>query len=70
LAGLTRGRTAVTIAHRLSTAEGADEVLVIDAGRVVQRGTHAALLAEGGVYGRLYASWDAQRAAAAPPRQS
>ena len=65
LAGLTRGRTAVTIAHRLSTAEGADEVLVIDAGRVVQRGTHAALLAQGGVYGRLYASWDAQRAAAA-----
>jgi len=58
---LTRGRTAVTIAHRLSTAEAADEVVVIDHGEVVQRGEHAALVAEGGVYGRLYASWTAQR---------
>jgi putative ABC transport system ATP-binding protein len=57
---LTRGRTAVTIAHRMSTAEAADEVLVVDAGRVVQRGTHAELLREGGVYGRLHASWVAQ----------
>ncbi len=62
-AALTRGRTSVTIAHRLSTAESADEVLVVDSGRVVQRGSHAALLTEGGVYGRLYAAWDAQRAA-------
>jgi len=58
---LTRGRTAVTIAHRLSTAEAADEVLVVDRGRVVQRGPHAALVAEGGVYGRLHASWVAQQ---------
>ncbi|MCH1868303.1 ABC transporter ATP-binding protein/permease [Nocardioides sp. CFH 31398] len=56
------GRTSVTIAHRLTTAENADEVLVVDAGRVVQRGPHAALLAEGGTYGALHASWVAQQA--------
>ncbi|GGF32144.1 multidrug ABC transporter ATP-binding protein [Marmoricola endophyticus] len=55
-----RGRTSVTIAHRLSTAEQADEVLVFDAGRVVQRGPHAALVEQGGVYGRLHASWVSQ----------
>ncbi|HZB34381.1 MAG TPA: ABC transporter ATP-binding protein [Streptosporangiaceae bacterium] len=59
LDGLTRGRTAVTIAHRLSTAETADEVLVFDRGRIVQRGPHRALVAEPGVYQRLYASWSA-----------
>ncbi|MFT4215821.1 MAG: ABC transporter ATP-binding protein [Micropruina sp.] len=58
---LLAGRTCVTIAHRLSTAEDADEVLVVDAGRIVQRGSHHRLLAEGGVYGRLHASWTAQR---------
>ena len=57
LAGLTSGRTTITIAHRLSTAEAADEVLVFDAGRLVQRGSHEELLAEGGVYGGLHASW-------------
>jgi len=60
---LMRGRTSVTIAHRLSTAENADEVLVVDAGRIVQRGPHHALVAEGGVYGRLHASWTAQQSA-------
>lgn len=57
---LTSGRTSVTIAHRLSTAERADLVVVMDRGRVVQRGSHGALVAEGGVYGRLHASWVAQ----------
>jgi ATP-binding cassette subfamily B protein len=57
LAGLTSGRTTVTIAHRLSTAEAADEVLVFDQGVLVQRGHHRDLVAEGGVYGRLHASW-------------
>jgi ATP-binding cassette subfamily B protein len=57
------GRTSVTIAHRLSTAENADDVIVFDRGRVVQRGPHAALVAEGGVYGRLHASWVAQSSA-------
>ncbi len=58
---LTTGRTSVTIAHRMSTAEQADEVVVVDDGRVVQRGPHATLLAEGGVYGRLHASWMSQQ---------
>ena len=58
LDAVTRGRTTVAIAHRLSTAESADEVLVIDQGRVVQRGPHAKLVADpSSVYGRLYASW-------------
>ncbi len=57
LAGLTVGRTTVTIAHRLSTAESADRVLVFDDGRLVQDGTHARLVDEDGVYGLLHASW-------------
>lgn len=60
---LMSGRTSVTIAHRLTTAENADEVVVVDAGRIVQRGPHAALVAEeGGVYQRLHRSWAAQQA--------
>jgi len=60
LDSLTRGRTTLAIAHRLSTAEGADEVLVVDAGVVVQRGPHAELVQSDGVYARLHASWIAQ----------
>lgn len=56
---LMTGRTSITIAHRLSTAEQADEVLVFDQGRIVQRGSHAELVEQGGVYGRLHASWTA-----------
>jgi ATP-binding cassette, subfamily B, bacterial len=60
---LMRGRTSVTIAHRLTTAEGADEVIVVDKGRIVQRGPHAVLAQqEGSVYAGLYASWVAQQA--------
>lgn len=59
---LMAGRTSVTIAHRLSTAESADEVVVVDAGRIVQRGPHAELKDQPDtVYARLYASWVAQR---------
>ena len=54
---LTSGRTSITIAHRLATAEAADEVLVFDQGRLVQRGAHAELLASGGVYAAMYADW-------------
>ncbi|GAA2467118.1 multidrug ABC transporter ATP-binding protein [Winogradskya humida] len=58
LDAVTRGRTTVAIAHRLSTAESADEVIVVDAGRVVQRGPHSLLVAqEGSIYASLYASW-------------
>ncbi|CAO5188638.1 ABC-type multidrug transport system, ATPase and permease component [Frankia sp. AiPs1] len=59
LAELTRHRTSVTIAHRLSTAESADEVLVVDAGRIAQRGQHRALVGVPGVYQRLHESWAA-----------
>ncbi len=60
---LMSGRTSVTIAHRLSTAEAADEILVFDDGRIVERGPHAALVSAGGVYSHLHASWIAQRTA-------
>jgi putative ABC transport system ATP-binding protein len=62
LEGLTRGRTSVAIAHRLSTAEAADEVIVVDRGRIVQRGPHRDLVREAGsVYAGLHASWAAQQ---------
>jgi ATP-binding cassette subfamily B protein len=48
------GRTSLVIAHRLSTVREADELLVIDGGRIVERGTHASLLAENGLYAELY----------------
>jgi putative ABC transport system ATP-binding protein len=54
---LTEGRTSVTVAHRLSTAEDSDEVLVFDQGRLVERGSHLDLLAADGVYAALYADW-------------
>ncbi len=54
---LSAGRTTISIAHRLSTAEGADHVLVFDAGRLVEQGPHAELLAAGGVYAHLHESW-------------
>ncbi len=60
LDGLLRGRTSVTVAHRLSTAEAADEVLVFADGELVERGAHRDLLGLGGVYSRLHASWVAQ----------
>ena len=55
--GLTEGRTVVTIAHRLSTAEKADRVLVFDDGRLVQDGPHAVLVDQPGVYRTLHDSW-------------
>ncbi|GGP13656.1 ABC transporter ATP-binding protein [Nonomuraea glycinis] len=54
LAEALDGRTAVVIAHRLSTIRAADVILVIEDGRIVERGTHAELLAEGGRYEELY----------------
>jgi ATP-binding cassette, subfamily B, bacterial len=58
LDAVTRGRTTVAIAHRLSTAQAADEVIVMDKGIVVQRGPHARLLEDpGSIYAKLYASW-------------
>lgn len=54
------GRTAFVIAHRLSTVRGADVILVVDGGRVVEQGTHADLLARGGLYADLYRTQFAQ----------
>jgi len=57
---LLAGRTSVVVAHRLSTAEAAERVLVFDAGVLVEDGPHDALVSQGGVYARLHASWVAQ----------
>jgi ATP-binding cassette, subfamily B, bacterial len=54
LANALAGRTSIVIAHRLSTVREADAIVVVDDGRVVERGTHESLLAEGGLYASLY----------------
>ena len=66
LAQLTKGRTTLVIAHRLSTVMGADLICVVEAGRIVERGTHAELLARGGAYARIHAIQFATADAALP----
>jgi ATP-binding cassette, subfamily B, bacterial len=61
------GRTSLVIAHRLSTVREADELLVIDDGRIVERGTHASLLAQGGLYAELYQTQFADQEDPGPP---
>ncbi len=68
MAHLAVGRTTVSVAHRLSTAERADLVMVFDAGRVVEQGTHHDLVAAGGVYARLHESWVGSTRGATPGR--
>jgi ABC-type multidrug transport system fused ATPase/permease subunit len=51
---LTKGRTCLTIAHRLSTVTGADRIIVLDRGRIVEEGSHRELLAKQGLYHRMF----------------
>ena len=69
LESVTRGRTSVAIAHRLSTAEAADLVVVVDAGEIAERGPHHELLGRSPVYQRLHASWAAQQRGDSTPRR-
>ncbi len=59
LAAVARDRTMVTIAHRLSTAERADRVALLDGGRLAEVASHDELVAQGERYARLWASWQA-----------
>jgi ATP-binding cassette subfamily B protein len=61
LDGVVRNRTTIVIAHRLSTIVGADQIVVLDDGRVAERGTHGELLAEGGLYAELWVRQAAER---------
>jgi ATP-binding cassette subfamily B multidrug efflux pump len=54
LRGVVQTRTAVIVAHRISTVKDADEILVVDDGRIVERGTHVGLLERGGLYAQMY----------------
>ena len=54
---LAQGRTTVSVAHRISTAERADLILVFDKGKIVEKGEHLDLVNLGGIYSKLYESW-------------
>ena len=58
---VTRGRSALVVAHRLDQASQADNILVMDGGEIVERGTHDELLAGKGIYHRLWSAWSAGR---------
>ncbi|WP_432558522.1 ABC transporter ATP-binding protein [Granulicoccus sp. GXG6511] len=60
---VSRGRSALVVAHRLDQAARADRVVVMDSGRVVEQGTHAQLLAHRGIYHRMWSAWSAGRSA-------
>ena len=55
---LTKGRTVIMIAHRLSTVVGADKILVLEGGRVVEQGSHRELVETGGLYARMWADYN------------
>ncbi len=67
LAEALRGRTSIVIAHRLSTIQAADQILVLDGGRVVERGTHDDLVEEGGLYAELYQTQYLRGVGRSPP---
>ncbi len=70
LDGLMEGRTVIAIAHRLSTLSRMDRMVVLDAGRIVEQGTHAALLAAGGAYARLWRRQSGRAGSCSPARPS
>ncbi len=61
------GRTSLVVAHRLSTVRGADQILVVDDGRIIERGTHAQLVGAGGLYADLYRTQFATKDESAVP---
>jgi ATP-binding cassette subfamily B protein len=69
MARLAQGRTIVAIAHRLSTVLAADQILVFDQGRIVERGRHAELLAANGLYAALYEEQFAPASSETPPHR-
>ncbi|WP_444870505.1 ABC transporter ATP-binding protein [Rhodobacter capsulatus] len=58
LSELMRGRTVIMVAHRLATIRDADQILVFERGRIVERGSHAALVGQGGLYARLWQNYE------------
>ena len=67
MGALSRGRTTIIVAHRLATAARADRIVVLGGGRVVEEGTHASLIAEGGVYAAMWAAGDPEADAPLAP---
>jgi ATP-binding cassette, subfamily B, bacterial IrtA/YbtP len=65
---LSAGRTLIVVAHRLHTIAGADQILVVDAGRIVERGRHEDLVAGGGLYSRLWDDYTRGQAGLQPQR--
>jgi ATP-binding cassette, subfamily B, bacterial len=67
MGALSRGRTTIIVAHRLATAARADRIVVLAGGRIVEEGTHGALLARNGVYAAMWSAGDPESVAPLAP---